>query len=121
MSFLALWVAVGVLGGLASLARFYLASHVAGRLDGLPEVGTFAVNISGSAILGLLVGVGLHGDAYLLAATAVIGSYTTFSTWMLDSIRLLEARRWGALAANLGVSLVAGVAAVALGRLIAGG
>jgi CrcB protein len=120
VSFIALWLAVGVLGGLASLARFYLAALVAAAGE-LPALGTFAVNVSGSFALGILVGLGLHGDAYLLLATAVLGSYTTFSTWMLDTDRLASRRRWAAVGANIALSLLVGVGAVALGRLIAGG
>jgi CrcB protein len=84
-------------------------------------LGTLAVNLSGSLVLGLLVGAGLDGDGYLLAATAGLGSYTTFSTWMFESERLAERGARRVLGANLAVSLVAGVAAVALGRVIAGG
>jgi len=121
MSFLALWLGVGLLGGLASLARFYLAALVAAGAGGRPALGTFAVNISGTFVLGVLVGLGLHGDGYLLAGAAVIGSYTTFSTWMLDSRRLAARRLWPAVAANLVLSVLVGVAAVALGRLLGGG
>jgi fluoride exporter len=122
MSFLALWIGVGALGGLASMARFLLDGLIisTSALGGFP-LGTLAVNLSGTVVLGFLVGVGLHGDAYLLGATAVIGSYTTFSTWLLESHRLAEdGRRW-LLGANLLLSLVLGIAAAELGRSIGGG
>ena len=120
MSFLLLWLCVGVLGGLAAAARFLLDAVVSSGAGGQAPVGTLMVNLSGSVVLGLLVGVALAGDAYLLAGTAVIGSYTTFSTWMLESQRLGEdGRRW-ILLANVAASLVLGVAAAALGRAIGG-
>jgi fluoride exporter len=121
MSFLALWLGVGVLGGLASLARFYIATLVTANSGSRPVLGTFVVNVSGSFVLGLLVGAGLHGDGYLLVGTAVIGSYTTFSTWMLDTDRLIARERWLGATANVGVSLLVGVGAVELGRLLGGG
>jgi CrcB protein len=121
VSSLALWLAVGALGGAASLARFLLDGVLSAAGSGRFPIGTLAVNLSGTVVLGLLVGVGLHGDAYLLAGTAAIGSYTTFSTWMLESQRLAEdGARWIA-ALNLVLSLVLGVGAVALGRLLGGG
>lgn len=121
MSFVALWLAVGVLGGLGALARFLLDALVSSTSGARFPLGTLLVNLSGALVLGLLVGVALSGDAYLLAGTAVIGSYTTFSTWMLESHRLAEdSRRW-LLWANVALSLVLGVGAAALGRLLGGG
>jgi CrcB protein len=117
------WAGVGLLGGVGALARFALDGAVSERApSGLPW-GTFAVNASGSLVLGLLAGAALSGDALLLAGGALIGSYTTFSTWMLESHRLAEqGRRRGALglALNLAGSLAVGLAAVWLGRLAGG-
>jgi CrcB protein len=115
---LLVWVAVVLIGGAGSVTRFLadgLVSSAAGR--DFPY-GTLAVNISGSAILGLLTGLAVSHDAALLAGTAAVGSYTTFSTWMLETQRMAEERKKLAVAANLVVSLVLGVAAAALGRLI---
>jgi len=121
MSFVALWLAVGVLGGLGALARFLLDALISTSTGARFPLGTLLVNLSGALVLGLLVGFALSGDAYLLAGTAVIGSYTTFSTWMLESHRLAEdGRRW-LLWANVGLSLALGVGAAALGRLLGGG
>jgi CrcB protein len=121
MSFVALWLAVGALGGLGALARFLLDALVSSAGGARFPLGTLLVNLSGALVLGLLAGIALSGDAYLLAGTAVIGSYTTFSTWMLESHRLAEeGLRW-LLWANVGLSLVLGVGAGALGRRLGGG
>ena len=71
-------------------------------------------------MLGLLTGLALGREEALLAGTAAVGSYTTFSTWMFETQRLGEDRQVRHLVANLAVSLVAGVAAAALGRWIGG-
>jgi fluoride exporter len=121
MSGLVLWLGVGALGGVAAVGRFLLDGLISTLALSRFPMGTLAVNLSGTILLGLLVGIGLHGDAYLLAGTAVIGSYTTFSTWLLESHRLAEeGGRW-IVVVNLSVSLVFGVAAAALGRMIGGG
>lgn len=121
MSFLALWLGVGVLGGLGSIARFLLDALVSTNTSARFPLGTLAVNLSGALVLGLLVGISLSGNAYLLAGTAVIGSYTTFSTWMLESHRLAEdGLRW-LWGANVALSLVLGVGAAAFGRLLGAG
>jgi CrcB protein len=121
VSFIALWIGVGVLGGAASMARFLLDGIVSTGSSGGFPFGTLAVNVSGTIVLGVLVGAGLHGDSYLLGGTAVIGSYTTFSTWLLESHRLGEdGRRW-LVGANLLLSLVLGIVAAELGRMLGGG
>jgi len=121
VSFLELWVAVGAFGGAGSIARWFV--HGLFPVDtraGFP-LGTLAVNLTGSFVLGLLAGAALDGDAYLLAGTAAVGSYTTFSTWMLDTERLArEGRPWRA-ALNVAASLALGIVAAELGRTIAGG
>jgi len=80
--------------------------------------GTLVINLSGALVLGLLTGLALDHDAALLAGTAAVGSYTTFSTWMYETQRLGEERQHRSAAANIAVSLVLGVAAAALGRWV---
>jgi CrcB protein len=113
-----LWLAVGVLGGLGALARFAVDGAISTRAPGPFPVGTLVVNLTGAALLGLLAGLALHGDALLLAGTAVLGSYTTFSTWMFESHRLAQDGQGGVAALNIVLSLVLGVGAAALGRAL---
>ena len=116
----ALWVGVAILGGLGSLLRFGVAEVVAARATGRFPSGTLAVNLPGSFALGVLVGAGVGGDALLLAGTATLGSFTTFSAWMVDTDLLGEDGETGLALANVVVSLVCGVALIALGRVIGG-
>jgi CrcB protein len=111
-------LAIGVLGGIGAIARFLLDGAVAQRLGRDFPYGTLAVNLSGALALGLLVGLTLTGDAYRLAATGLLGAYTTFSTWMFESHRLAEDGRLRLGALNVVASLVLGVGAVWLGRRI---
>jgi len=82
--------------------------------------GTLTVNVSGAVLLGLISGLVLSRHAALLADTAFIGSYTTFSTWMLETQRLSEERRLVYAVANIVVSMVLGIAGALLGQWIAG-
>lgn len=115
-----LWVGVALLGGAGACARFLLDGAVSARASRSFPFGTLAVNLSGAVALGFLVGASLDSDVYLLAGTATVGSYTTFSTWMLETQRLGEDGQRAAMAANVLLSLAAGVAAAALGRAIGG-
>jgi CrcB protein len=116
MSFLALWLGVGALGGVGAVARFLLYSLISGGGVRIP-LGTLTVNLSGTFALGVLAGAALRGDGYLLAGTATLGAYTTFSTWMLESVRSGEHGR-AAIVVNVLLSLLLGLAAIALGRLV---
>jgi CrcB protein len=119
------WLAVGVLGGAMAIARFMVDTSVATRLStrrlgvGFP-LGTLVVNLSGAVVLGVFAGAALSGSAYTIVAGAGMGTYTTFSTWMLESHRAGEGGDARVLWANIAVSLVAGLAAVALGHWVGG-
>jgi CrcB protein len=114
------WVAVAAVGGLGALARFLLDAVVSERAGGELPWGTLAVNISGAFVLGLVVGLPLRGDALLIAGAGALGSYTTFSTWMLESHRLGEEGELPLGIINVAASLIAGVGAAAIGRAIGG-
>jgi CrcB protein len=112
------WAGVVLIGGAGAVARF-LADGVVSSAAGRDfPFGTMAVNISGAVVLGLLTGLALGHYQALLFGTAAVGSYTTFSTWMLETQRLAEERQHRKAIANVAVSLALGVTAAALGRLI---
>ncbi|HEX7058294.1 MAG TPA: fluoride efflux transporter CrcB [Solirubrobacterales bacterium] len=112
------WVAVGLLGGAAATARFLIDAAFAERRDHPFPLGVLAINLTGTLALGLIAGAALGGEALIIVAGGGIGSFTTFSTWMLDSHRLADAGHAHLVWLNLGLSLVAGFAAVALGHWI---
>jgi CrcB protein len=114
----ALWCGVALLGGVGAVARFVLDWFVSLRLGFRFPFGTLAVNVSGAFLLGLLAGAAVRGDVRLLAGTALLGSYTTFSTWMLETQRLGEEGRQGLAVANVVLSVAIGLGVVALGHAI---
>jgi CrcB protein len=116
----AVWAGVMVIGGIGAMLRFLVDRTVSGRVAGSFPYGTFAVNISGALLLGLLAGLALSPHLALLAGTAFVGSYTTFSTWMLETQRLSEERQLRPAVANIIVSLVLGLVAAWLGLWIGG-
>lgn len=114
------WVAVGLLGGLAAGARFLVDAEISVRWPSRFPVGILTVNLLGALALGIVAGAGLHGEALAIVAGGAIGSFTTFSTWVLDGHRLERAGRRDLALLNLGLSLLAGFAAVALGHWLGG-
>ncbi|HYI18057.1 MAG TPA: fluoride efflux transporter CrcB [Solirubrobacteraceae bacterium] len=109
-------VAVGLIGGAGAMARLLIDGAVAARLGRRFPFGTLAVNLSGAFLLGVLVGAAPGGDAYDIAGTGLLGAYTTFSTWSLESHRLGEDGQLRLGALNFAVSLVLGVAVAWIGR-----
>jgi len=110
------WIAVGLLGGVAAAARFLVDAEVAARAHSEFPLGILFVNLSGALALGVVAGAALHGAALTIVAGGGIGSFTTFSTWILDSHRLEAAGQARLAWLNVGLSLAAGLAAVALGH-----
>jgi CrcB protein len=112
------WAGVALLGGFGALARWALDGLVSAWWGRQFPLGTLAVNLTGAFLLGLLLGAGIRGHALLLAGTAALGSYTTFSTWMFESHRLGEDGERRLAAANIAVSLAAGLVAALVGRAV---
>ncbi len=110
------WIAVGLLGGAAAAARFLIDSAFASRSAHPFPLGILAVNLAGTLVLGLVAGAALEGEALVVVAGGMIGSFTTFSTWMLDSHRLADAGHTHLVWLNLGLSLIVGFAAIVAGH-----
>ena len=113
-----LYVALGsALGGVCR----YLASLALNAPKGFPW-GTFAVNVLGALAIGLLSGwfaKGGHAAAIrLFAVVGFCGGFTTFSTFSNEAFGMLENAQWAQAAAYVSGSVLAGLAAVALGYLV---
>ena len=114
----AIWFGVALMGGLGAVARFSLDRAVTKRIGRPFPFGTLVVNLSGAMLLGFLAGLALSPHVALIVGTGFVGSYTTFSTWMLETQRLGEERQVVAAFANIAVSVVLGLAAAWLGQSI---
>lgn len=114
------WAGIALLGGAGAVCRFLVDRAVSRRLKGGFPVGTLVVNVSGALLLGFLAGLALSPHTALLVGTGFVGSYTTFSTWMLETQRLTEERRVWPAAANIVVSIVLGLTTAWLGVWLGG-
>ena len=115
----ALTIASG--GAAGALARFGVDSLIERHVDSLLPWSTFAINISGCFLNGLLVALVVDAlGAPSWAARGLIvgflGAYTTFSTFGAETYELTEMRQWGIALMNIAASVAIGVAAVALGQ-----
>src|SRR3954452_18501121 len=112
-------LAVALAGAVGALARWGLGAWFGHRFPSFPW-GTMVRNVSGSFILGVIFAVLVErniGSATLRVAlmTGLMGPYTTFSTFSLETFRLFEDGATGLAMANIGFSVVLGLLAVWLG------
>lgn len=109
------WIAAGALGAVGACVRFALDRAIALRTAGAMPWGTLVVNLSGALALGVVVGADVTGDARVLVAGGLLGSFTTFSTWMLETHRLAEEGRARLGLLNLGLGVALGLGALGVG------
>jgi CrcB protein len=112
------WIGLALVGGIGAVLRFRIDGAISARRDGAFPLGTFAINIGGAFCLGLLTGASVTGTWLFIAGTGLLGSFTTFSTWVFESERLAEDGEDTVAFANLGLSIAAGLAAAGLGWAI---
>lgn len=116
------WISLGAIVG--ANARYAVGTLAAERLGAAFPVGTFAVNVSGSFLIGLFLVliVDRLGDDpawRLLLVTGFCGGYTTFSTYAFDGVLLLQRGAYGLAAAYLLGSVATAVLAVLAGMAVA--
>ncbi|MBA2805966.1 fluoride efflux transporter CrcB [Streptomyces sp. KM273126] len=117
------WLLV-VVGGMVGAPLRYLTDRaVQKRHDTVFPWGTFAVNVAGCLILGLLTGAVLAGaassDVQLLLGTGLCGALTTYSTFSYETLRLAEDGARFFAVANAVASVVAGLGAAFVGAAFA--
>lgn len=105
-------------GGLGAMARYFVTTALAGRLGNFP-LGTLTANLLGSFLMGLAVGFIAGRSSMepfrLLAAVGFLGGFTTFSTFSAETLSLIQGGQIFSAAANVLVSVAAGLAACAAG------
>lgn len=107
---------IGLGGFLGSILRYGVALLSSRWFENFPT-GTMIVNLLGSLLIGLLVGLSLKQNQPLYGFLAIgfCGGFTTFSTFALDSIKLIKADQWMVAAGYASVSLIGAVAFCAVG------
>lgn len=111
-----------VAGSLGAVIRYLLSRLYPVRPGHLPG-GILIVNVVGSAVAGVILGLAeraaVSADWRLILVTGFCGGLTTFSTWSVETIELLDGGRWRAALLNVFVTLVLGFAAAGAGYLLA--
>lgn len=115
-----LLVAVG--GALGAVIRYMLGTWITERFGPDFPWGTFAVNVSGAFLIGVVLGLVSEGllsaEARLFLAVGVLGGYTTFSTFTYETLELLSDGNIGAFLLNAVGQFTFGLIAVYLGLVL---
>jgi CrcB protein len=112
------WIGIG--GGIGAICRYLVGRELTERVGGVVPWGTFAVNVTGALLIGVLFallterGIG-HDHLRLLLVVGLLGGYTTFSSYALEAVNLFESGDWATALLYLVGSNVAGLAACAAG------
>ncbi len=117
-----LLVAVG--GAAGAVARYGVAKGVQGWTSGSFPLGIFVVNLSGAFLLGfvftyLLERSSASSEVRTMLTVGVLGAYTTFSTFSLDTLHLMQNDHWGLAVLNIVASVVGALLAVWAGQQLA--
>lgn len=118
------YISVALAGAVGSLTRHLLGLWIIALIPSAFPLHTLLINLTGSLLLGFVAGFGIERghlpEPWRLPVTVgLIGSYTTFSTWSVETVLLLEGGRWGLALLNVAASLVLGLTAVWLGYALA--
>ena len=116
------WIAVGIGGGLGAMAR-HAVNHVIHQraLASTFPTGIFVVNVTGSILIGLMAGAVVSGrwhlgpEARTFLVVGVLGGYTTFSSFSLQTLNLLRNGDVLGAGGNAAISFVACMIAVWIG------
>ena len=104
-----LLVAIGAVPG--ALLRWQVAVHLQDR--------DVLVNVLGAALLGLLAGLPFAPRRQLLIGIGFCGSITTFSSWMMNAVKLISAGQWPEALGLVGITLGLGLGAAAFSFVLA--
>ena len=115
-----LWIALG--SGLGGALRYWVSGVIAARWGESFPVGTLLVNVTGSFLIGVLASLGGPESRFLIpprvrqfAMIGVLGGYTTFSSFSLQTLTLIQSDQWSSAFLNIGLSVALCLTGVWLG------
>jgi len=120
------YLSLGAGGFVGAIARYWISGW-AQRAANVFPLGTLVVNVLGSFILGLLATLFLERmtvalELRLFILVGILGSFTTYSTFSLETMHLIRHGEWCLVLLSVGANLLGGLAAVWLGmNLVRGG
>jgi fluoride exporter len=127
MQLLTQYFVIGLGGALGSMLRFGLGSFIDSSQKTIFPWGTIVVNITGCFVIGFIATISSTEGRWMIPSLGrafimigILGGYTTFSSFSLQTLTLAQAGQWGGAAANVLISVVLCLGGVWLGAGLAG-
>ena len=117
-------IAVGIGGAIGAISRYWISGWIYSRWEGMFPLGTFIVNIAGSFILGFLAvyfnqRTIVSPAIKMMVTVGILGSLTTFSTFSLETVKLLQLSLWRPAFLNVIISVFSGILFAWAGAMLA--
>ena len=130
MQLLMQYLVIGLGGALGSMLRFGLGSLIDSNVQKTGYIfpwGTIIVNVTGCFVIGFIYTISIGEGRMMLSSLTrqfimigILGGYTTFSSFSLQTLTLAQSGQWWGAAANVVLSVVLCLAGVWLGAMLAG-
>ena len=117
-------LAIGLGGAIGAIGRYVISGWIYAKWEGMFPLGTFIVNIVGSFALGFLIiffdeRLTISPTIKVMITIGILGSFTTFSTFSVETLKLIELSLWRDAALNLILSVFSGLISAYLGIILA--
>lgn len=114
---------IAAAGAIGTLARYFLGGLVQRVSGGVFPWGTFAVNMAGCLLFGVIWSMAeerlvISGETRAIFLVGFMGAFTTFSTFMFESSALLRDSQWALAFGNIALQNIVGIAALFIGLAI---
>ncbi|MBI1910498.1 MAG: CrcB family protein [Deltaproteobacteria bacterium] len=116
-----LWLAIAGVGG--TLLRYFLSGFVQRAYGGVFPWGTFAVNMAGCLLFGLVWTLAeerliISGELRAIILIGFMGAFTTFSSFVFESAQLMRDSQWVLAAGNIALQNITGIIFLAIGMAL---
>ena len=117
-------IAIGLGGAIGAISRYLISGWIYAKWEGMFPLGTFIVNVFGSFVLGFLIiffddRLTISPTIKVMITIGILGSFTTFSTFSVETLKLIELSLWKDAFLNLFLSVIVSILSAYLGIIMA--
>ncbi len=111
-------ISVCIGGFFGAMARYYLSNQISQRFQQSFPLGTFLVNLFGCFFIGVILNFDISDSVYLLIAIGFLGAFTTFATFAVEVVQLIEKKQYWLATLYIVSSGIFGISCTIIGLII---